>query len=143
MACQISYKLKLWKSTEALFQSMRFNDEKIIEEIREAENGYMAKQVAKEYRDKVVIIPGSKEDLNNMKLCLELKIKQHPELEKGLLATGDGIIIEDCTARGKNVSNLFWGAVKENEEWVGHNVMGLLWMDLRNKLKNDSSRYRA
>lgn len=133
MKCPISYKMKLWDSTEALFQSMRYTDENIKKAIREAENGYKAKQVAKQYIDNLSIMPGSEEDLDNMRICLNLKIEQHPNLKELLILTEDKLIIEDCTKRGKTTSNLFWGAVLENDEWIGENWMGKLWMELREK----------
>ena len=65
-----------------------------------------------------------------MRFCLELKLAQHPVLLRRLLETGDAVIIEDCTARPHG-SAQFWGAVFEDGAWVGRNVMGVLWMELR------------
>ncbi len=48
-----------------------------------------------------------------MKVCLKLKLEQHPELRDRLLATGDDEIIEDCSKR-KRGSGLFWGAALED-----------------------------
>jgi predicted NAD-dependent protein-ADP-ribosyltransferase YbiA (DUF1768 family) len=31
--------------------------------------------------------------------------------------------------------NLFWGAMLVNNEWVGENTLGKIWMDLRNEHK--------
>ncbi|MEB3059530.1 NADAR family protein, partial [Parvimonas sp. D9] len=67
-----------------------------------------------------------------------LKVDQHPNLGDLLLATGDEIIIEDCTSR-QHGSGLFWGAGKQPDgSWNGDNVLGKLWMTLRNELKGDA-----
>ena len=46
------------------------------------------------------------------------------EIQRKLRCTRDQTIIEDCTSRGKRGTNLFWGAVYENGEWIGENVLG-------------------
>jgi predicted NAD-dependent protein-ADP-ribosyltransferase YbiA (DUF1768 family) len=132
--CLIEYNGKTYKSTEALFQSLRFDDENIIEEIRCAHNGFSAKLVAKKYRDKYVIEPLCEQDIDNMRLCLKLKIKQHPNIKQQLIETYPLPIYEDVTKRGPKGSNLFWGAINENNNWEGKNILGELWMQLRNEI---------
>ncbi len=63
------------------------------------------------------------EDVDNMRLCLRLKVKQNPELREQLLETGDEPIIEDCTKR-PNGSGKFWGMAFKNGKWVGENTLG-------------------
>ena len=133
-ACPIEYDGKTYKSTEVLFQSLRFNDEDIIEEIRNAHNGFSAKLVAKKHRDKYVIEPLSEVDINNMRLCLKLKVLQHPNIKQQLIETHPLPIYEDVTKRGRRGSNLFWGAINENNNWDGENILGRLWMELRNNI---------
>src|SRR2546422_9612772 len=53
-----------------------------------------------------------------------------PALGDRLLATGDAMLIEDCTARPHG-SSQFWGAVRRDGTWEGRNVLGTLWMELR------------
>jgi predicted NAD-dependent protein-ADP-ribosyltransferase YbiA (DUF1768 family) len=60
-----------------------------------------------------------------------MKCHQHPYLVTELLKTGDDLIVEDVTKRGDVGGNLFWGAMLVDGEWVGKNVLGKLWMDLR------------
>ena len=133
-ACPVEYNGKTYKSTEALFQSLRFDDENIIEEIRKATNGFSAKEVAKKYKHKYVIEPLSEQDINNMKMCLQLKVLQNPKIKQQLIETHPLPIYEDVTKRGPKGSNLFWGAIYENNKWIGENVLGRLWMDIRNKI---------
>lgn len=131
----IQYLDNRYDSTEHLFQAMRFGLKSDIGElIRQESNPYNAKQIAKENRDKMVIEPCSVADLANMKLCLLLKLEQHPQLKVELMGTVGQHIYEDVTSRGKEGSNLFWGAFRnEDGTWEGKNVMGELWMDIRDK----------
>lgn len=119
-----------WLTTEALFQSLRFNDEQIRSEIKKQKSPMAAKMVAKKHKELMVIKPTSVEDLVNMKLCLQLKLAQHPELKEKLIQTGNQLIVEDCTAR-QHGSGLFWGAALIDDRWVGQNWLGRLWMDIR------------
>jgi predicted NAD-dependent protein-ADP-ribosyltransferase YbiA (DUF1768 family) len=80
---------------------------------------------------KIAVTPLSDQDLKNMELCIELKISQHPDLLKELLKTGDLPIYEDVSSRGKRGSNLFWGALIENDVWIGQNHLGKIWEKVR------------
>lgn len=82
----------------------------------------------------MVVAPMSEADLDNMKLCLRLKIEQNPELKGLLQETGDDPIIEDCSKR-KRGSGLFWGAGFDGKKWEGENQLGKLWMNLRNEIR--------
>jgi ribA/ribD-fused uncharacterized protein len=128
---------KTWRTSEALFQALRFEDEEIRELIREQKSPMAAKMMAKKYRDKMIVQPLSDEDYGNMALCLILKLKYHPELIDSLLETGDSIIVEDVTSRGSRGSNLYWGAMKVEDEWVGENKLGKAWMYLRESYQNN------
>lgn len=139
----VVYNGKIWKTTEALFQALRFNDETIREAIRAEKSPMGAKMRTKaivnilkasgQLESKRTVEPMSSKDVENMELCLRLKIEQHPELKRLLAKTGNSIIIEDCTSRGKRGTNIFWGAVLEpNGTWCGESVLGNLWMKIRN-----------
>lgn len=134
-AFPISYEGKDWRTTEALFQALRFDDDSIKEMVRLEKSPMGAKLKAKGMADKMVVKQLSEQDVENMKLCVKLKIEQHPHLKKELLETGELPIYEDVTKRGDRGSNLFWGAMLINDEWVGQNVLGNIWMDVRNELK--------
>ena len=127
------YRGKEYRTTEALFQSLRFSDEEVIEAIRGEKSPMGAKFVAKRHKNKMVVKPLSAEDLDNMRLCLRLKVEQHPELAQKLLETGDELIVEDCTKRQRG-TGLFWGAALVDGEWRGENWLGKLWMELRASL---------
>lgn len=131
----IEFNGKIWRTSEALFQALRFKDEEIQEQIRLEKSPMGAKMVMKSHSESIILEKHGKKDLMNMKMCLKLKLAQHPSLVDLLLATGDAIIIEDVTKRGDSGGNLFWGAMEvENEEgfhWVGNNALGKLWMEIR------------
>lgn len=131
----IEFAGKTWRTTEALFQALRFSDKDIQEAIRLEKSPMAAKFVAKASPDEMIIEQLGERDLNNMRMCLRLKIEQHPQLKIELMGTGDAIITEDVTSRGDKGSNLFWGAMLVGEEWVGQNMLGNLWVELRDSLK--------
>jgi hypothetical protein len=128
---------KEWRNTEALFQALRFDDESLKELVRVEKSPMGAKLKAKGMADKMVVKQLSEKDVENMRLCVKLKLEQHPSLKKELLETDDLPIYEDVTRRGDKGSNLFWGAMLVGEEWVGQNVLGKIWMEIRSELKND------
>lgn len=135
----VVYEDKEYKTTEALFQALRFVGHPDIQEAIRAEKSPMsAKMLAKTYNH-VLVQDGYQmmgaQDIENMKLCLRLKLEQHPELQQMLLDTQDIHIIEDCTSRPHG-SGLFWGAALQNGAWVGENILGKMWMAARNSLRN-------
>lgn len=124
-----------WPTTEHLFQALRFSPEaKIREEIRSTKSPMAAKLLAKKHVSEMVVAPRSQEDLDLMRLCLRLKIEQHPDLKRQLLETKDEQIVEDASKR-PNVSGLFWGLCKREDAWLGENALGVLWMELRSTLQ--------
>jgi ribA/ribD-fused uncharacterized protein len=130
----IEFNGKRFRTTEALFQAMRFEDEEVIEEIRAEKSPMAAKFVAKRNKERMAIEPCGKKDIENMRECLRLKISQHPELKGLLLATGEEDIVEDCSKRRRG-SGLFWGAALEGDVWEGQNWLGTLWTEQRAKLR--------
>lgn len=132
----IVYKNERWRTSEALFQALRFNDELIIDEIRMKASPMSAKMCAKRYRESMIVIPRSEEDLKNMATCLYLKFTQNPEIGKWLVETGDELIYENVEARKNSSSAQYWGAYLEGGKLVGQNVLGNLLMALRKKLSS-------
>jgi len=130
----IKYNGKLWKSAEALFQALRFDDEEVIEEIRNNASPMGAKMCAKKNKAKRKNKRLSEEDVDNMRLCLKLKFEQHPELTRKLKISGEWPIYEDVSARVNRGSSLFWGAYKKDGELIGENKLGKLLMELRSQL---------
>jgi hypothetical protein len=136
-AAPITYQGQIWRTSEALFQAIRFEDVTIREMIRNEKSPMAAKMVAKrkEYTTKRVVEPMSMEDIDNMRLCLRIKFDQHRDLRDKLLKTWDHIIFEDVSARNR-ARQKFWGAVKTDGKLDGNNMLGKLLMELRVELKN-------
>jgi ribA/ribD-fused uncharacterized protein len=136
----IIYENIQYKTTEALFQALRFiNNPEVQEIIRNEKSPMGAKMVAKSHKSLVEEgLMYSQKDIDNMELCLNLKLEQHPELKKILIETGVEEIIEDCSSRPHG-SGLFWGSAKQNGVWVGENILGKLWMKKRLELNPELS----
>ncbi len=126
----IEFEGQTWRTTEALFQALRFSDLEIREKIRAEKSPMSAKMIAKSLRSQMTIEPMSEADLNNMRTVLQLKVIQHPELLEQLRATGNQRIIEDVTKRPQG-SGKFWGAALEDQIWEGENWLGVLWEEVR------------
>lgn len=120
-----------YRTTEALFQALRFSDNDIKAIIRDEKSPMGAKLAAKSRVAQMTVEQLSEKDVNNMRMCIKLKLEQHPHLISELIATGDELIVEDVTKRGDKGSNLFWGAMLIDGEWVGQNVLGKIWMEFR------------
>lgn len=132
----IEYGGVIWRTSEALFQAMRFTDPEIKEAIRAEKSPMGAKFKAKSFADQRTVEPLSKEDVDNMKLCVRLKVEQHPGLKHELIRTQNTYIFEDVTARGLRGSNAFWGALRTDYTRTGMNVLGKIWMELRDEFLN-------
>lgn len=136
----VTYEGIEWRTTEALFQAMRFTDAEIREKIRAEKSPMSAKMVAKANKEKMTVVPGSEQDLQNMEACLRLKLKFHPDLKVELLASGDEQIVEDVTKRGINDRNLFWGMALKDGVWIGTNTLGKMWDKIRTEIREDERR---
>jgi ribA/ribD-fused uncharacterized protein len=125
---------KVWPTAEALFQALRFDDPAVKEAIRQARSPFQAKLIARAHKGQMVVVQRSEQDVENMRLVLRLKLGQHPDLAERLLDTGEESIIEDSTSHPGG-SAKFWGAVFKGGAWVGENVLGRLWVELREELR--------
>ncbi len=129
-ASPISYEGKIWLTSEALFQALRFEDEEIRELIRLEKSPMGAKMKAKGNKDRMVIEPMSEKDLENMKMVVRLKFDQNEVLKSKLKVSGEHIIVENIGNRNGE-RHLFWGMKKVNGEWIGNNMMGKILMEIR------------
>lgn len=129
-AFPIQYNGKTWRTSEALFQALRFNDVEIQEEIRTQTSPLAAKMKSKKYKAHRVVQPQSIHDLDNMRLCLRLKFEQHSPIKVRLIRTDGHILIEDVGKRNKP-NDLFWGMKNTPNGWIGKNQLGILLMELR------------
>jgi predicted NAD-dependent protein-ADP-ribosyltransferase YbiA (DUF1768 family) len=128
-----------WRTAEALFQALRFDDPSVREEIRGKASPMATKFVARRHAARMTVEPGGPADLANLEVCLRLKLDQHPELRDRLLATGDEHIAEDVTRRSRSGRHLVWGMALRDGVWVGENRLGGLWMRLRDELRSPAA----
>jgi len=141
LSCMSAYPVKYngieFRTCEALFQWLRFpNHPDIQSEILEQKSPMAAKMKARKnckLLNRGIKWDEAPEDIDLMKMCLKLKIAQHPELQEKLLATGNDLIAEDCTTHDRE-SARFWGQVLKNGSWVGENIFGKIWMEIRDEL---------
>jgi ribA/ribD-fused uncharacterized protein len=54
----------------------------------------------------------------------------HPELQEKLLSTGYAMLVE-----GNDWGDKIWGRVYENGKWVGQNLLGVILMETRGRLR--------
>lgn len=129
-----------YKTTESLFQSLRFTEfPEVQKEIMEQTSPMAAKMVAKKYKhllEDVGYELMGEQDVKNMYLCVKLKLEQHPNLAQDLMDTQNKKIIEDCSKRPQE-SGLFWGAAYQEGKWIGKNILGHVLMDYREQLQNN------
>lgn len=123
---------EIWLTSEALFQSKRFDDPMIKELIRNEKSPMRAKMKAKKNQDQMIIVPRSEEDVELMRKVVKMKFDQNPVLKSKLKELKGRVIVEDIGNR-KGDRHLFWGAKLVNDEWVGENWMGTILMDLRDE----------
>ena len=123
----IEYKGVTYKSSEQLFQMMKFTDKTVRDVVFNAPNPKMtAKHYEKAYRrpDWGMMI------VDVMKLCLLRKYQQCEEFRHILESTSGKFIVEDqSTFRKKHADT--WGAKREGDFFVGPNLLGRLLMELR------------
>lgn len=135
---KVNYNGKEWLTVEALIQVLRYDDESIREIIRSQKSPMGAKMKAKSFKESMLVIPTSEKDVENMKMCVKLKVEQNNEFKAKILRTGEFEIIEDVSNR-PGERHLFWGAKKVNGEWEGQNMMGKIWMKIREELKKEET----
>jgi predicted NAD-dependent protein-ADP-ribosyltransferase YbiA (DUF1768 family) len=131
---RVEYDGLVWRTTEALFQALRFPPGSLRLEIHKELSPMGAKMRSKTLANFMIVVPRSPQDVDQMRTILKLKLEQHPTLKPALAATAPREIIEDCSRR-QSASGLFWGAARVGDGWRGGNQLGKLWMELRADLR--------
>ena len=139
----VTYNGQELRTAEALFQFERFEKfPEVQAEIIAQKSPMGAKMKARLHREKLgrgINWDEAPEDIPLMKKCMLLKLEQHPEIREKLIATGNAEIIEDCTTHDRE-SARFWGKVYKGGKWIGENMLGKLWMEIRAELGEKISR---
>ena len=117
---------KIWLTSEHYFQAQKFLVPQIQEKIRQIASPIDA---ALEGRNRQNPLRPDWEEVKDkvMLQALRVKFSQNPEIAKGLLATGDAILIENTR------NDDYWA---DGGDGSGKNKLGLLLMQVREELKN-------
>jgi len=116
-------------SSEALYQAMRFPFNPDVQmKIIEQQNPFQAKQVSRKFIS-FTRFDWEKVKVEIMRWCLRVKIAQHWEISNLLLSTENRPIVE------RSSHDDFWGAKVVNNALVGSNVLGKLWMEVRQEIR--------
>ena len=120
-----------FKTSELLFQLMKFRDEEAVLALFHSNNPKMAaKHFEKTHR---------REDwgrmiVDAMKYCLTQKYEQSEEFRLTLQSSVGKFIVEDQTSFPKKTPDT-WGTKLVKDEYVGPNLLGRLLMELRDNGK--------
>jgi ribA/ribD-fused uncharacterized protein len=121
----IEYEGELYPTSEHAYQAAKCTDPNGRKAIRDARSPLQAKTLSNgTYRD------ARNPDWDQKKVAvleeiLRAKIAQHPEAREALRASGREDIVEDSP------TDYFWG---EGADGTGLNMLGKLWMKLRDEL---------
>lgn len=153
----VRYKGIVYPSAEHLFQYLRYEqlepvklmDRKLKREVMVTKEGIrdeilaqpspmIAKRVAKRFR-KLIGEEDNKSKAHDcliMKKVLGRKLAYNPDLFRKLISIREDMIIEDATNRVQKGKVDFWGAaLQEDGTWVGDNMLGKIWIQMRDDLR--------
>ncbi|MBD3670229.1 MAG: NADAR family protein [Gammaproteobacteria bacterium] len=113
-----------WPSAEHYYQAMKFEDDAIREQIRQAPNPKEAAKLAKKHKRQM------RKDWKAikttvMKRGMYIKCRTHEEVADALMQTGDKRIVENTQF------DYYWGCGRDGR---GENMYGKILMDIREKL---------
>lgn len=118
---------KWWPTSEHYFQAQKFLDPKVRESIRTASTPMMAARLGRDRRQK---LRGDWESakVSVMREAVEAKFRQHEDLARLLLSTGDATLVEHTDA------DAFWG---DGGDRSGKNMLGRILMEVRAVLQRE------
>lgn len=114
----------LYPTCEHAYQALKCADQGGREEIRKARSPLQAKALANETYKAARDPDWERKKVTIVEEILRAKLAQHSEAREALRATGDEDIVEDSP------TDYFWG---EGADGSGENVLGKLWMKLRDE----------
>ena len=124
--CKVFCEGSTFESSEHAYQYGKSDDLNIKRYIKDAPTPALACIVGHGLFPYMVKEGWKDEKVNRMYGVLLLKFKQHEDLAKKLLDTGEAILIEDSKSDG------FWGVGKNGK---GKNMLGKLLMEVRDELR--------
>jgi len=124
-----------FKSSEELFQLMKFTDPEILERIRsgvtrDGKTCHEIKRTVKSYEQQHRRPDWGSMFIDAMKFCLVQKYAQSPEFRAKLEESKGRYIVEDQTNFPKKQPDA-WGVKADGDNYIGPNILGRLLMELR------------
>jgi len=124
-AFKVAYDNRTWMTAEHAYQAQKFTESKIKDKIANCPSAYKAKMTAQNCKEKVRD-NWFDDSVEIMKTILHAKLSQHQYIKEKLTDSGDKRLVE-------NTDDEFWG---RGENGDGENMLGKLWMELRNEYAN-------
>lgn len=123
----IELKGKSWKTSEHYFQAQKFAGTPREEEIRQAKSPMIAARMGRSRKHKMrTDWETVKDDI--MRKAVFAKFRQHEDIRKTLLDTGDATLIEHTT------NDRYWG---DGGDGSGKNMLGKILMEVREQLRQE------
>lgn len=124
-----------FKTSEHLFQMMKFKDRYPVERISNnityaGKKCYNVKKTAKSYEKEYRRDDWGSMIVDAIKFCLQTKYEQSEEFRKALNESVGYYIVEDQTSFPKKTPDT-WGVKPDGDNLVGPNLLGRLLMELR------------
>ena len=125
----------MFKTSEQLFQLMKFKDKEPVLAVYNANNPKMTtKHWEKTHRRS----DWGQMVVDAMKFCLTKKFEQSEDFRAELKRSRGKFIVEDQTSFTKKTPDT-WGVKQQSDNFVGPNLLGRLLMELRDNGKLDYS----
>lgn len=123
-AHSIEFRGQLYPTSEHAYQAAKCTDPAGQEAIRNARSPSQAKTLANETYRAAKDPDWEHKKVSVVEEILRTKLAQHPEAQEALKESGDEEIVEDSP------TDYFWG---EGADGTGKNMLGKLWMKLRDE----------
>ena len=129
----------VFKTSEHLFQMMKFKDRYPVERISNnityaGKKCYQVKKTVKSYEKEYRRADWGSMIVDAIKFCLQMKYEQSEEFRNALKETAGYYIVEDQTSFPKKTPDT-WGVKPDGDNLVGPNLLGRLLMELRDNGK--------
>ena len=121
---KLEWKGVLWMTSEHAYHSEKFEDLKIIKQLKNTRSAHDAMKLAYANKDKYKKNWDSIK-LGIMKKILMAKVQQHPYVKKKLLESGNKELVENSWR------DSYWGGGPNKD---GENHLGKLWMEVRDEI---------
>lgn len=132
-AHMVEYKGVLYPTVEHAYHCQRYTDAAIVEEIRTARSPFKAWQISQKYKTQQ--LPGfGEQKISVMEELCRAKMRQHEDVQRELLASGEIPIIKHWTTGSP--PDGFWD---DGVDGAGRNETGKIWMRLREELRQGTT----